>query len=185
MTIATSRRTANSPKPIPNTLLKIAAQLPQARPQEKPVHSLTTSLARSAPTGCAGKTWSSRSVVAGFESLSRGVTGMRHGTWLGCDAWGSFSWRSSPLFLVFLRLAVASNRNRDATCFARRRTSRTPGATDVNPGGFPGLHVLAVLVAICALTVTACNASCKCEGGGPGYFPQPPPSDAGDAASEQ
>jgi len=50
------------------------------------------------------------------------------------------------------------------------------------------LEPLAVLVAICALTATACSDwdSCKCNGGGPGTPPpQPDVGDAGDAASEQ
>jgi hypothetical protein len=63
---------------------------------------------------------------------------------------------------------------------AVRRWSRLAMATPAGtPAGLSALHVLAVLVAICALTVTACGATCsKCA-------PLPSSPEAGDAASEQ
>jgi hypothetical protein len=46
-----------------------------------------------------------------------------------------------------------------------------------NPAGFPGLHLFAVFVAICALTATACGAPCKCAA-------SPTSPEAGDAADD-
>jgi hypothetical protein len=42
------------------------------------------------------------------------------------------------------------------------------------------LHALAVLVAMCALTASACGAPCKCA-----PLPAPSSPEAGDAESEQ